>query len=326
MTNNSFFIDSFSQYKNLHIINYKNALYFLKKNDIYLTIGGSMYQITSTKQITRRFFRILKLFLYKIKGIKLITLGINLGPFKNGFAKLMAKIDLFLNNNVTVRDKYSYSLLCSNFKAQKKHIIFAEDIVYSLNIPKKDSDINKNNLGISAYRIRNEKNDNVSIYNTLSLIIDEFIEITGNEVKLFSFDTLSENDIVAAEYIYKNVKCKEKVHIVNYLGNYISFLEEIETCSSFIAIRFHSAILSSMYGIPFLPVIYSNKMRNLIHDNNFNGTVFDLCELKNEKNASKIVKQIIEKKELCIINGVDKKQSSENHFSFLRKLCKNEKH
>ena len=56
-----------------------------------------------------------------------------------------------------------------------------------------------------------------------------------------------------------------------------------------IAIRFHSAILSDIYKIPFLPIVYSNKMQNLLDDMNFKGRSIDLNNLNDNLEIESIV-------------------------------------
>ncbi|WP_353963343.1 polysaccharide pyruvyl transferase family protein [Tepidibacillus marianensis] len=75
--------------------------------DVYLSIGGSIFQILTRKHQILRMIKILKLIKLKNKGIKIATLGSNLGPFSSKVGTKLTEWELRQNDLVTVRDKYS---------------------------------------------------------------------------------------------------------------------------------------------------------------------------------------------------------------------------
>ncbi|WP_339060920.1 polysaccharide pyruvyl transferase family protein [Tepidibacillus marianensis] len=176
-------------------------------------------------------------------------------------------------------------------------------------------------LGISVYRSLNPNENNYENYKALAKIADNYITKTNKTVKLFAFDSEHENDIVAAHHIFNLAKMKENIEIIPYIGDEESFLTNFKECERMIAIRFHSAILSDIYKIPFLPIAYSNKMQNLMNDRNFTGELIKLEELTPEILIDEIVDKIISGEGLCK-NFTTNQGSSNIHFKELEKLLK----
>jgi len=112
---------------------------------------------------------------------------------------------------------------------------------------------------------------------------------TENNVYLFAFNFENENDLSAAHHVKNLSRRKDKIVIIPFLGNVEEFLSSIQKCETMIAIRFHSAILSDIYKIPFLPIVYSNKMQNLLDDRNFKGRSIDLNNLNDNLEIESIV-------------------------------------
>lgn len=268
-------------FKTLHNVHFNPKVQ--PKYDAYVTIGGSMFAgINIRKRQLSRISRLMFLFKLKRNKIKRAIVGCNLEEKKSRLGYLITKLELKMFNLITVRDKYSYELL----KQMKgfDNFFLAEDIVYQLN-PEPFKQNNKQCLGISAYRSMSKNENNLDNYLTLARISDEFINKTGKSVKLFCFDTENENDLSAAHHIYNFAKNKTKISIIPYLGNINEFLKEFSSCEKMIAIRFHSAVLSEVFNIPFVPVAYSNKMANLMIEKGFSRLI-KLNDLTVEKTIS----------------------------------------
>lgn len=286
----------------------------LKYIDVFITIGGSIFQLKTFKQHLTRVSKILFLKFLKFKKIKVITLGANLGPFANKFSYKLVELELRQNNLTTVRDSDSMKII-DNFKGIK-NCHKTEDIVYYLN---EMNGKKKSGLGISTYRSTNNNENNFDNYLTLSKIADEYIERTGENVKLFAFDSEKENDLVSAHHIYNLSKNKEKILIIPYLGDIEAFLAEFSNCQRLIAIRFHSAILADIYKIPFLPIVYSNKMKNLLEDKNYTGLSLPLADLKSDLDINLVIDSLITGNRI-VNNFVKQEQRDPIHFEELEKI------
>lgn len=313
-TNSSVVRNTFSNIENIIIKNTNDWKADAKFMDAYLIIGGSIFQIYTRKHQISRCYRIFKLKRLKKYGLKIATIGANLGPYSSNLGIKLTEWELRQNDLVTVRDKESKKVLDSFQSIKNFH--YADDIVYNLNDYPSE---NKQGLGISVYRSLRPNENNYENYQVLARIADNYIDKTGEKVKLFAFDSEKENDVTAAYHIFNLVKEKEKIEIVPYMGNQEHFLSEFKKCKRIIAIRFHSAILSDVYNIPFLPVIYSNKMQNLLNDRCFNGNSIKLENLTNEINVDNLVNEIVSGESL-FNNFINEKGSSSIHFEELAKI------
>lgn len=308
--------NTFKDIKNVEVKSPLSMSNDIEQMEVFISIGGSIFNNLNTiKGKISRLKRIYFLTKLKRKKIKLATIGCNLGPYSDKIGPYLTKIELRKNDLVTVRDKESFDLI-ESFKSIKNYHL-ADDIVYLLN----DGNFNKKDdfLGITAYRSIKQDECNYDNYLVLSKIADQYIERTGNEVKLFAFDSENENDISAAHHIWHLSKHKQKVRIIPYLGDIDGFLEEFSSCRKNIAIRFHGAILSDIFGIPFLPIVYSNKMINYLNDNGHKGDITMLKDLQiNKINYEDIVNKIISGNDL--IHSTNNSKKSKCHFVELRKL------
>ncbi len=205
--------------------------------------------------------------LCKLRGIKsskthIVVLGSNFdSKYKRSALKTVQK-EIKLNSLTVVRDEHSYEML-KGFKRIKNYHL-AYDIAYNLSEFYPIKDQNRKGLGISCYRSLKSNENNYNNYVALSKIADGYIEKTENNVYLFAFNFENENDLSAAHHVKNLSRRKDKIVIIPFLGNVEEFLSSIQKCETMIAIRFHSAILSDIYKIPFLPIVYSNKMQIFI--------------------------------------------------------------
>lgn len=322
-SNHNFFIYSnssviratYSDCSNIQIRKSEENKKDLKLIDVYLTIGGSLFQISNFRQYFGRVKKIIKLKRLKRRRVKIATLGSNLGPYTN-FGKILTKSELSCNDLVTVRDQKSYEII-KKFKTVKNYHL-ADDIVY--NIVQEPSET-KDGLGISAYRSTKTDESNFETYQVFASIADDFVQRTGKKVKLFAFDSENENDLVAAHHIYQFSRSKEAIEIIPYLGNHNVFLAEFKKCEYMIAVRFHSAILSDVFKIPYIPVAYSNKMKNLMSDREFTGDVVNLEDLKKGFDTYNLVEKLVNKQ--GVFNAfLDSKGTSTIHFFEFENLLK----
>lgn len=286
----------------------------LKAIDVYLSLGGSIFQLLNWKYYYFRLKKVLLLKQLKRDKKKVVTLGSNLGPFGSKIGIKIAELELRQNDLITVRDQASYQLIQSFRGIDNCHL--AEDIVYNLH---DDLAEKRSGLGISAYRSIKENENNEENYRALAKISDAYTQRTGKKVYLFAFDSGNEDDIAAANAICRLCKHKDQVVVVPYLGNHQAFLQAFKSCERMIAIRFHAAVLSDYYHIPFLPVAYSNKMENLTADRKHTGSSLKLAELKPGLNLDPLLKQIISGQGLYQ-NFESERQSARTHMIELGKL------
>ena len=303
----------------LNKINKKGTIHF----HAYITIGGSIFILNDFKTIFKRYIKYLKKRTIKNKGLKIATIGCNLGPFKNNFAEKLAIKELKLSQLITVRDNKSYKLIAEDLS---RDIYYYPDIVFSMDESffTTEKDEYKHMLGISVYNSVREPMYNDGYIKAMAKIADEYIEKTGNKVKLLAFDTGNENDMKAAKAIFRSSNYKNKINIIGHCDDGTTLLNEMNECTSLIATRMHSIVLAYKLGIPFIPVIYSDKTRFLLDDMEYYGIKIEFKDA-NVVDFEKITAELIEIESQRPPRKYDAESASNGHFDRLLEFLNSKK-
>ncbi|MEC6747644.1 polysaccharide pyruvyl transferase family protein [Marinilactibacillus sp. XAAS-LB27] len=248
--------------------NKKNLLFkrFMKRKNIHalVCLGGSIFSEFPGWEKSYQQRKDLWSFTKK-QNKKLFVLGSNFGSYKSKeFYELYHNL-FGIVDDVCFRDSASYQL----FK-QLDNVRKEADIVLDLSINKYNG-IVENSVGLSVIDLEERKNlkqFQTNYINQLSKTIDRFIE-EGKQIYLFSFCE-REGDELGTDKVLSKVKDKKNIVVVNYRGNIDEFLGVFSKVESMIATRFHSIILSLMYGKKIFALNYSKKSENLIKDYDLN--------------------------------------------------------
>jgi Uncharacterized conserved protein len=301
----------------IHKINSNGSIRF----HACVIIGGSIYIYDTYTTIFKRYIRYFLKKNIKNKNIKIATIGCNLGPFKNEFARKTAIKDLRLSQLITVRDNESFDIVSEYIPY---NVYKYPDIVFSLkDLLDFDDDIeSRSSLGISVYNNVRQPNLNSDYISAMAKIADEYIEKTGNNVKLLAFDTGEENDMKSAKLIFRACNYKNKVNIIGHSDDGSTILSEMNQCSSLVATRFHSIILAFKLHIPFIPIVYSNKSENFLKDieyNKYQVNFEDCSSIDHEK----FVADLIDLESSKFNPRFDLEESSNGHFLKLSDFLNN---
>ncbi|KAB7671739.1 polysaccharide pyruvyl transferase family protein [Bacillus sp. B1-b2] len=201
-------------------------------------------------------------------------LGANFGPYYTSeYYDSHRKI--FSNyTDVCFREKYSYELF-----EDMNNVRMADDIVFQLQTDKKElvgqniliSVINPSRKSLEGYsQIYYKKISELSIF-----FVEKGYTVTFMSFCQFEGDDLAIKDIMNLIPIeYKN---DIKAHY--YKKSIEQSLLLIAQSCFIIATRFHSMILGWVYNIPVFPIVYSNKMTNVMNDMGFNGKFVNVTEI-----------------------------------------------
>lgn len=231
----------------------------LPKTAIY--IGGSLFiEQTGWKKQWKTLARARK------RHRVFFIIGANFGPYASD--KFYQTYETFFATckDVCFRDKKSYDLF--------KHIPqvrIANDIVFTQQL--KPVQITTPRIAISVIypSIRASLVGYDDTYFTAIAKLAEQSVATGYEVVLMAF-CKTERDDDAINHIMEKIDStkEDSIKIFHYETNIKEALQIIETAETVIATRFHAMILGVMYRKKVFAVLYSNKMRTIIEENELN--------------------------------------------------------
>lgn len=313
-----------NEFKNVKIVNYnfirkgieKFSRRLLNKRIVfnrYQSINDATVLISGSAFIQQNNYDSqIKIFENDINKVEnYFMLGINFGPYSEENFKERFK-NVFENcTDVCFREKYSYDLF-----SDLKNVRCEPDVVFTLDKEKYISKTNSKKVGISVIDLLHR--DDLKMYTKkyeekIVEIILDFIN-DGYEINLYSFCEM-QNDEECVERIIQRIpeEKRDRINRKYYKGDIDYILNSISEDEYIIATRFHAMILGWIFDKKVFPLIYSNKMKNVIDDLNFEGEhrfIQDIDSLNIDivKEHSKKLKNIreIEKKANKQFNKLDK--------------------
>ena len=212
------------------------------------------------------------------KHIADYCIGCNIEPFKSRLSEWLIIQKLKKFKYVICRDKRSLEWFKNN--CPKLDSVHMPDILFSFPyswLPEKTSD---KKLGIALMHRSDDSTDN-AYYKAMAKIADFWLQTTGKNVVLMAFDTGTEDDVFACECVKSMMKYRDMAEIVKH-GSHGEILNAYASCSKIVGARFHSAVLAMKMNIDFYPIIYRNKMRNLISDMQYPVKGCDISDIDTE--------------------------------------------
>lgn len=235
--------------------------------DLMIYIGGSLF--IEGADISRW---LRELTFYNSLSIPYYILGSNVGPYKSPeFLDILRQI-FSGAQDVCFRDQTSYKL----FKDLPTTRV-ASDIVFTL-----DS---------SEYLSRQDKTAVFSIINSRSrfdaktaetyekAIRDMTQSLLGKDYRVIYMSFCKfEGDETAIDNIIdaSAPEIARQIEVFNYDGDIDAALRVFAACEVVVATRFHATILGLLFGKKVLPMAYSDKTTNILHDMKFKGDIIDI--------------------------------------------------
>lgn len=277
----------------------------LKNMDCFVTIGGSMF-IEKSDSIFQSNVQYYKFINASLPNIPKFYLGCNFGPYySNEF------VDDFRNifseaTDLSFRDVSSKDIL------KLPEIRINPDIVFGMHYQKNKRMSDAVGLVLVDPRVKmpNDKVDYTNYIDTISKLIRSLQE-KGKVVSLFSFCKSEKDEDLINEIISLGI---DKLQVVFYEGNIDGFLEEYSKMEFMVCGRFHSMILSMLHGQKILPLIYSEKMTNILSDVNFEGRTVNITNLNKAS-----ISEYLELLDTNEYNAKLVQKGAESHFEILDK-------
>lgn len=237
-----------------------------------LSVVGSGFMANSSAAVMAE----LKMFL-KRKKTPDYCLGCNIEPIKSRLGRFLIRRKIRKHKLIVCRDKKSYQWLLKNNR--KSLIYYLPDILFGMPqewLPETGKD---NKLGIALMHRQGDKPD-CEYYRKMAEAADFWINKTGRNVVLMAFDSGCEDDVFACECVRNLSQHPEKTEIaIHRKGNEI--FDAYSGCEKIIGARFHSAVLAIRMGIPFYPIVFREKMKNMLEDVGYTlkGCPIDECSI-----------------------------------------------
>lgn len=192
-------------------------------------------------------------------------LGCNIEPLDHPIKRFLISRKLDRFKLITCRDRASYSWLCEHTRRPEVHQL--PDLLLSIPAQWLPKDGCPEMLGISLMHRAGDRED-CPYYRAMAAAADEWVRSTGKGVLLMAFDTGREDDLFACRAVRGMMEFPERTQIVAHTDG-TEIPAAFARCEKIIGARFHSMVLALRMGIPFFPVIFREKMRNLILDQNY---------------------------------------------------------
>ena len=206
-------------------------------------------------------------------------LGCNIEPLNSPVKRLLISRKLNKFKLITCRDQASHRWLRRNTRKPEIHCL--PDILFSLPDEWLPEVKNPNKLGISMMHRVGDRED-CAYYRAMAEIADEWIRKTGKGVLLMAFDTGKEDDVFACRAVQALMQFSDRTEIVAHTDG-TEIPAAFAQCEKVIAARFHATVLALRMGIQVYPLIFREKVRNLLRDIQF---PFPACDLDAIEKAS----------------------------------------
>ncbi|MEQ6167990.1 polysaccharide pyruvyl transferase family protein [Ekhidna sp. MALMAid0563] len=251
--------------------------------------GGTHFHDDYTKSRYRKhriyLLKILLIsFLMRMKGGKVLYIGVGYGPFLSKEIVFLSKLSVRLANTIVVRDEESKDILDSIY--HKKNKVYKGGDVSSMHphfdVEKRPE---KNEaIGISLTSLNYSEgaasdsywNDTffpafISNYRSSSSKVKIFVFRGGDRESDYSLSLKLNNSLREID--------ESRVQIIPFTYEVGRFVQEMTLCDRFIATRYHSAVLAYLSGADLLIVPYHRKLEGFSRDIHLpNEAILDISE------------------------------------------------
>ncbi len=221
--------------------------------------GGSIFQHHAVMQ---RQLQVIQVAKRSNPKIKLVAIGVSVGPFKQAADKETATKLLKQMDFIGLRDHAS-KIEFDKLGLTTQHIV-APDIALllpklaNLAAPQPQAD-RKDYIGVSLRHGRTSEDILMHIAKILSYVLQEH---ASYKVKFFQFCALPhENDLDLLPALLEKIpsEYQHRIEIVAYSRNPLDTYAAIQDCKLMLSVRLHAAVLSYAMKTPFLVYPYHTK-------------------------------------------------------------------
>ncbi|MBY7144644.1 polysaccharide pyruvyl transferase family protein [Virgibacillus sp. NKC19-3] len=255
-------------FKTMGILRFSRP-YISKNCDAAVLIGGSLFIQGQNWRETMKMTKAMP-----IKGKPFFLLGANFGPFHEQEFYQEHKYLFQHYTDICFRDTYSYELF-----NDLNHVRVADDIVFHLQkqTTQKSQDDGYIVITVIKPSIRENLSGYDAMYYTKIKDIAIYFMDKGYPVTFMSFCAFEADEEAIIEIMQKiSPNYASRITTYAYKYHIDEALRIIARSTFVIASRFHAMILGWVYQKPVFPIVYSDKMKHVMVDLDFNGSYIDM--------------------------------------------------
>lgn len=281
----------------------------MKKNDLLIVGGGGLLQ--DYGNFPHVIITIMsKVFVAILLRKPVIFYSIGIGPIETIKGKFLTGFLTNFVNLITVRDEESKELLHRLWVRKKKVYVLPDPAFGTIGVLKKNFEkhYEKNKcIGISILPFfklaHNDTYKDTKIRKIITEVCNYLIEKKDYSILLFPCH--EEPDAEESLNIINGIHNKNKVSLANWNGKNEICYDFFEKIDFLISMRLHPQIIASLFGIPFISIVYHPKVASLLKMLEYTDFSCDLESVtterillfvdRMEKNKEKIYKELIYK-------------------------------
>lgn len=289
-------------FRRFHIYSFTRRL-IAKSCNMAIQIGGSLFIQGENWREELNHNKTMQL-----KDKPFFLLGANFGPFSDK-AFFKEYKELFRTyTDICFRENYSYDLF-----SDLPQVRMADDIIFQLKEPATAKQEKRVVLSVIKPSIRKHLAGCDTVYYQKMTEIAVFFIEKGYHVTLMAFCGMEKDD-EAVEMIMGQIPPGYKNSITKhfYRSNIDETLNLLATSSFIVASRFHAMILGWVMNKRVFPIVYSNKMTNVMQDAGFTGAYTDFSTIQTLE-----AEAVFASMQTNIMDVTQQVQCAEKHFEVL---------
>lgn len=251
----------------------------IKKCDIVVLAGGNMVM-----DLTSTWPQIIKYYIDTAQSLKkeVYIMYVGVGPIVNIENKEVLRKSFQKISKISVRDRLSYNLT-KEFTDENK-IVSTVDPVFdgAINLDerlKKSKDVNNIAICIINRECFRCSDDYEFYVNTIINITEEISKRRNTKIFLFSTER---SDYDSVKFVYEKISSEKKEIFLNNIYTIDDLYSFYDNIDFLIGGRMHSMILAQKRLVPFLSIIWQDKIKGFAEVTQTQYKMYSLSEIENK--------------------------------------------
>jgi len=244
---------------------FRHLLAAFARHDMLVIAGGThLHTRSSTSRYTKGVFRHLVIYtLARFAGLKVWLVGVGIGPFETRIGRLFGRWAVGAADFLSVRDQDSFAWL-RQFGIPEHRFRRCLDPACYLPLPPRLSTAAHLGLSVMSYsRLYPEarKGDEILVCRFDEVMREWFRAFPNSRISLIAFYSGNdrESDVMCAQRIKAMWPGDPRVLVVDPRGSSDCCITRFRHFTHFIAMRYHSQVLATLFGIPQVVIAYHRK-------------------------------------------------------------------